>query len=79
VFRRCWRVVTGVWSATLLLDAVVRVATAYTLPIDVVPGFNGALWIALVLVLQIVTNVYFHRAGLYRILFDRSAVRSGSS
>jgi hypothetical protein len=79
VFRRCWRVVTGVWSATLLLDAVVRVVTAYTLPIDVVPGLNGALWIALVLVLQIVTNVYFHLAGLFRILFDRSAVGSSAS
>ena len=78
VFRRCWRVVTAIWSVTLLLDAVVRVVTAYTLPVDVVPGLNGALWIALVVVLQVVTNIYFHNAGLYRILFDRSPARSVS-
>ena len=71
VFRRCWRRITLVWAVTLSIDAVVRVVTAYTLPIDVVPGLNGGLWIGLVIVLQIVTNVYFHRAGLFAILFDR--------
>ena len=76
VFRRCWQVITAVWAVTLFADAIVRVVTAYTLPTDVVPGLNGALWIGLVIVLQVITNVYFHRAGLYRILFDRSPVRS---
>lgn len=71
VFRRCWRTITLVWAAVLLVDAVVRMVTAYTLPIDVVPGLNGGLWIGLVIVLQVVTNVYFHLAGLYAILFDR--------
>jgi hypothetical protein len=79
VLRRCWRVITAVWAVTLLADAAMRVVTAYTLPIDVVPALNGALWIGLVMVLQVATNVYFHRAGLYRILFDRSPVRSNSS
>ena len=71
VFRRCWRRITLVWAVTLSVDAVVRVVTAYTLPVDVVPGLNGGLWIGLVIVLQIVTNIYFHRAGLFAILFDR--------
>lgn len=79
VFRRCWRVITAVWAVTLFADAIVRVVTAYTLPIDVVPGLNGALWIALVIVLQVATNVYFHLAGLYRILFDRSGPGEGNS
>ncbi len=79
VFRRCWRVITAVWSVTLFADAVVRVVTAYTLPIDVVPGLNGALWIGLVIVLQVATNLYFHKAGLYRILFDRSVPGEGKS
>jgi intracellular septation protein A len=69
MFRRAWRVVTVIWGVTLLADAVVRVVTAYTLPVDVVPVFNGALWAALFVALQIVGNVYFHRAGLFRLLF----------
>jgi hypothetical protein len=65
VSARCSR------GLTLLADAAVRVVTAYTLPVDVVPGFNGVLWAVLFLALQVVGNVYFHRAGLYRLLFTR--------
>ncbi len=71
LFRRVWRVVTVIWGVTLLADAVVRVVTAYTLPVDVVPAFNGVLWAALFIALQVVGNVYFHRAGLFRLLFHR--------
>lgn len=37
-FRRIWRVASILWGAGLLVDAVVRVVMAYTLPVDVVPG-----------------------------------------
>jgi hypothetical protein len=68
VFRRIWRVSTVMWGVGLLVDAAFRVLMSYTLPVAVVPGLGGALWPVTFIVLQVVTNVYYHRAGLYRIL-----------
>jgi hypothetical protein len=67
-FRHIWRVATVMWGVGLLIDAVLRVVMSYTLPIPVVPGLGGALWPVTFILLQIVSNVYYHRAGLYRIL-----------
>ncbi len=67
-FGRIWRVSTVMWGAGLLVDAIVRVLMSYTLPVAVVPGLGGALWPVTFIVLQVVTNVYYHRAGLYRML-----------
>ena len=41
---------------------------AYTLPVDLVPGLGGALWPVTFVVLQVITNVYFARAGFWLIL-----------
>jgi hypothetical protein len=60
-----------IWAAALLADAVVRVVMSFTLPVDVVPGLGGALWPVTFLVIQVVTNIYYNRAGLYRILGAR--------
>jgi hypothetical protein len=65
-FRRIWRVSTIVWGVGLLADAVLRVLMSYTLPITVVPALAGALWPVTFILIQLVTNVYYHRAGLYR-------------
>ena len=59
------------WGAGLLADAVLRVVMSYTLPVAAVPGLGGALWPVTFVVLQVVSNVYYHRAGLYRILGAR--------
>jgi hypothetical protein len=67
-FGRIWRVSTVMWGAGLLVDAALRVLMSYTLPVSVVPGLGGALWPVTFLLLQVVTNVYYHRAGLYRML-----------
>jgi hypothetical protein len=67
-FRRIWRVSTIIWGVGLLVDAVLRVLMSYTLPVAVVPGLGGALWPVTFIVIQVVTNVYYHRAGLYRML-----------
>lgn len=67
-FRRIWQVSTIIWGAGLLADAVLRVLMSYTLPISVVPGLAGALWPVTFVLIQVVTNVYYHRAGLYRML-----------
>ena len=67
-FRHIWRVTTVIWGAALLADAVTRLVMAWTLPIGVVPGLGGALWPVTFVILQIATNVYFARAGFWRIL-----------
>lgn len=67
-FQKIWRVSTIIWGAGLLADAVLRVLMSYTLPVGVVPGLGGALWPVTFIVIQVVTNVYYHRAGLYRLL-----------
>ncbi len=67
-FQKIWRVSTIIWGAGLLIDAVLRVLMSYTLPVSVVPGLGGALWPVTFIVIQVVTNVYYHRAGLYRLL-----------
>ncbi|HXL92472.1 MAG TPA: VC0807 family protein [Streptosporangiaceae bacterium] len=67
-FRRIWRVCTVMWGTALLADAVIRVIVAETLPINAVPAVNGALWPVTFIVLQVVTNIYFASAGLWRIL-----------
>ena len=67
-FRRIWRVATVIWGLALLVDAAIRVLMAYTLPIDLVPGLGGALWPVTFVVLQVITNVYFQRAGFWHIL-----------
>ena len=67
-FRHIWRVASVLWGVGLLTDAVLRVVMPYTLPIPVVPGLGGALWPVTFVLLQVVSNVHYHRAGLYRIL-----------
>lgn len=69
-FRHIWRVATVIWGIALLVDAVIRVTMAYTLPVDLVPGLGGALWPVTFVVLQVITNVYFQRAGFWLILRD---------
>ncbi|HEY6279486.1 MAG TPA: VC0807 family protein [Streptosporangiaceae bacterium] len=76
-FRRMWRVTAVMWGLALLADAGIRILMAYALPVSVVPALAGALYPVTVLVLQVVTNVYFHRAGLYRMLGARWASRTG--
>lgn len=70
-FRRIWRVSSVIWGAGMLADAAIRVAMSYTLPVAVVPGLGGALWPVTFVVLQVVTNVYYHLAGLNRMLGAR--------
>ena len=67
-FRRIWRTCTVIWGTAILADAVVRVLMAAVLPVSVVPALGGALWPVTFVLLQVVTNVYFARAGLWRIL-----------
>lgn len=67
-FRRIWRTSSVIWGCAMLVDAVVRVVMSYTLPVSVVPALGGALWPVTFVLIQVVTNVYYRQAGLYRIL-----------
>lgn len=67
-FRRIWRTCTVIWATAILADAVARALMAATLPVGVVPALGGALWPVTFVLLQVVTNIYFARAGLWRIL-----------
>jgi intracellular septation protein A len=73
-FRRIWRVSSAIWGIAFLLDAVLRVTIAYHMPLSEAPAANGALWPATFVLIQIATNVYYHRAGLYQILGARWVV-----
>jgi hypothetical protein len=63
-----WQVTTVIWGAAFLLDAAVRVVMAYAVPVSDVPALAGALWLVTFLLLQIITNVYLSRSGLWPIL-----------
>jgi hypothetical protein len=76
-FRRIWRTSSLIWGTGMLADAAIRVVMSYSLPINVVPGLGGALWPVTFVLIQLVTNVYYHRAGLYRILQARWLRRAG--
>ena len=70
-FRRIWRASTVMWGVGLMVDALIRIVMSYTLPIDQVPGIGGALYPITFIALQIITNVYYMRAGLYSLLGAR--------
>jgi len=67
-FRRIWRFSTVVFGTGLLIDAVIRIVMAYSLPVTVVPALGSALWPVTFVLIQVITNIYYHRAGLYRLL-----------
>ncbi|KZM70024.1 hypothetical protein AWN90_05390 [Nocardia terpenica] len=46
------RIATAIWGIGLVLDAVVRVVFAYTLPVDTVPLLNGLQYIVVIVVLE---------------------------
>lgn len=64
VFRHHMRLITTVWGAVFLLDAVLRVALAYTIPVDAFPLTSTLLWLALLGGLLTWHNWYLTRHGL---------------
>lgn len=70
-FRRIWRALTVIWGAGLIVDALLRLLMAYTLPVDTVPALDGALYAATWIVLQAITQVWLHRSGTFRKIFAK--------
>jgi hypothetical protein len=71
-FRRIWRVSSVMWAIATLADAALRVVMAYTLPVRSVPALQTGLMLATTLLMQVVTGIYYARAGLW------SMVREGA-
>lgn len=74
LFRRMWRVSSVLFGIGLLLDAGLRVLMAYTLRPDLVPALGLGLYVATMLVLNVVVNVYYVRC---RIHDPRAPIRTG--
>lgn len=57
-FRTLLRRCTALWGALFLLDAVLRVAMAFTLPVDLVPALDDALIAVTIIVILLVQRTY---------------------
>jgi hypothetical protein len=64
-FRRIWRASSAMWAAATLIDAALRVVIAYTFPVEAVPVTQLGLFVVTGLLMQVATNVYYTRAGLW--------------
>lgn len=62
-FRRVVRVGTVIWGSALLLDAVSTVVLAYTMPIDSVPLIGALKLVALIVLAEVSSQLYFRRKG----------------
>jgi hypothetical protein len=62
-FRRNMQVATVIWGVGLVLDAVLLMVLAYTLPIDKVPLINGLQYVAMFLILEIGSLRYVRRSS----------------
>jgi hypothetical protein len=77
-FRRIWRVSTLAWGLGSVVDAMIRLLMAITLPVDTVPALNTMLYVVTFVALQVITNVYYHRAGLWMIVRPPAVLRGGA-
>lgn len=68
-FRSAWKWITVCWGIAAILDAVIRIALAYTLPISVVPATDPVITVLTIVVLQIPTHVLLRRTGTWHRVF----------
>jgi hypothetical protein len=71
-FRRVVRTCTTIWGSALLLDAASTVVLAYSLPIDSVPLIGALKLVALIVLAEVGSQVWFrHKGGPYLVRVDR--------
>ncbi|MEV6377391.1 VC0807 family protein [Micromonospora musae] len=63
-FRRVVHVGTMIWGFALLLDAASTVVLAYTMPIDSVPLIGALKLVAVIILAEVISQVYFRRKGV---------------
>ena len=76
LFRRLWRVSSVLWGLGLLADAAARVVLAYTVRPDLVPALGVGLYVATVVVLNLVVTLYQVRS---RVHDPRSPLRQAAT
>lgn len=60
-FRHVMRATTAIWGVGFLLEAVIRVVLAWTLPVDVVPMVTTVQFIVLIVLMLWIAPVYGRR------------------
>ena len=65
-FRRVWRVTGVMWGLALMLDCLLRIHFAYTLPVDRVPAVSTVLSAVTTVVLIAAANIYYQVTGAAR-------------
>ncbi|MFG1796300.1 VC0807 family protein [Nocardia sp. NPDC049149] len=63
-FRVHLRLLTAVWGTAFVVDAVIRILLAYTLPIDAIPLVSTVQWLVVLAALIAFQNFYVTRHGL---------------
>lgn len=76
-FRDAWKWITVWWGIATIIDGVVRIVVAYTLPISVVPATDPVITIATIVVLQAPTIVLLRRSGTWHRVFAPRRSRVG--
>lgn len=71
-FRHVLRMATVMWGVGLVLDAGVRVALAYSLPVDQVPLISTLQYVVVYLALEVGTRLYLRRKSVRDKVFAES-------
>jgi hypothetical protein len=75
-FRRVVQGCTLIWGFALLLDAVSTVVLAYTMPIDSVPLIAGLKLVALIVLAEVISQLYFRRRAVPHLKIEPTDVNS---
>jgi hypothetical protein len=70
-YRRVWRISTLVWGLGILFNAAIILAMAYLLPVDIVPVLNTIVNFMVFVVLQLVTQYYYRKKGIWKLVFQK--------
>ncbi|MFJ7751623.1 VC0807 family protein [Arthrobacter sp. NPDC097144] len=65
-FRRIWLVTSVAWGIALIIDCILRIFMAYTLPVDSVPALSTVLSAVTTVVLIAFANIYYQVTGAAR-------------
>lgn len=68
-FRDAWKWITVCWGVASVVDGVLRIVLAYTLPVSVVPATDPVITVATIVVLQVPTLVLLRRSGTWHLVF----------
>jgi hypothetical protein len=77
-FRHAWRQITIVWGVATVIDGIMRIVVAYTLPVSVVPATDPVITVATIVALQLPTQILLRRSGTWHQVFAPRSRRAGA-